>query len=707
MRRLLGVVLALLALGVSVAGAEGPVHPSFPPIKPLVPPLPELKDACGVAVDSKGNVYASDHYHHAIDVSGGSVFGAQFPAPDPLDGSSEFPLDGPCDLAFDSADNLYVNNWHRDVVRFIASPPGSTNYHVDAVIDENHPTSVTVDPASGNLYVVDRTYVAVYEPPILAGEEPVQRIGLGSLGSGYGVAVSDFAGEPGVPSTAGWVYVADASDDTVKVYDPLQDLVHPIRTITGADTPGGSFHLTDSDLAVDPADGHLYVTDNLQPGFEHPELAVHEFSALGHYRGRLPAAVPEGSPTNEVNAGPSAVAIGAGKIFVSAGNFDPDRSFDGSRVLVFGLVPPIETRILSVEKVGAGSGTVTRTLPGWLRCGSACAGEFDLGSTQELAAIPAAHSRFAGWGSFCDELFEGNCIVHMDADALVKAEFEPIPQLELTVAKNGAGSGSVESSPGGIECGVVCAGQFDEQATVTLTAVPATGSRLGGWSGCDAEPEPGRCLVSMDAARSAAAEFDPVEPPPPPSPPEPQRRTLTISSAVTGTASGTVTSSPSGIACGTVCAGVFAGGSAVALVAEPARGSVFLGWGGCDEPSGNRCMAKLGTDETVVAAFAPGFPGPLRVRALRVRGSVADLTVVVPAGGTLAVSGRSLRPIGALPLAAGPVTVRLRLSSAGLRARRRAKDGRLRAKLALSLVPFDGGERVAAEKTVVFGRGAR
>ncbi len=76
----------------------------------------------------------------------------------------------------------------------------------------------------------------------------------------------------------------------------------------------------------------------------------------------------------------------------------------------------------------------------------------------------------------------------------------------LTVTKAGTGSGTVTSSPAGIDCGAACTASFADGTVVTLTATPATGSVLTGWSG--ACTGTGTCSVTMDAAKSATASFD-------------------------------------------------------------------------------------------------------------------------------------------------------------------------------------------------------
>ena len=76
----------------------------------------------------------------------------------------------------------------------------------------------------------------------------------------------------------------------------------------------------------------------------------------------------------------------------------------------------------------------------------------------------------------------------------------------LTVNKSGTGSGTVGSSPGGIDCGSTCSASYASGTSVTLTASPANGSTFAGWSGaCNGT---GACAVGMSAAQTVTATFD-------------------------------------------------------------------------------------------------------------------------------------------------------------------------------------------------------
>jgi hypothetical protein len=163
---------------------------------------------------------------------------------------------------------------------------------------------------------------------------------------------------------------------------------------------------------------------------------------------------------------------------------------------------PTPTFALSVIKAGAGSGGVSST-PSGVNCGSVCTSNFDQNTVVSLTATASSGSSFAAWSGACTGT--GACTVTMDAVKSVTATFNtnPIPTFALTVTKTG--TGTISSSPAGIDCGATCTSSFNQGASITLTATPAAGSSFTGWgSACTGTAT---CVVTMDAVKTVTATF--------------------------------------------------------------------------------------------------------------------------------------------------------------------------------------------------------
>jgi hypothetical protein len=76
----------------------------------------------------------------------------------------------------------------------------------------------------------------------------------------------------------------------------------------------------------------------------------------------------------------------------------------------------------------------------------------------------------------------------------------------LTVSTAGTGSGSVISTPAGIDCGVDCTEIYADGTVVTLMPTPAAGSSFDGWSGGGCSGL-GACTVTMNADTTVTAAF--------------------------------------------------------------------------------------------------------------------------------------------------------------------------------------------------------
>lgn len=177
--------------------------------------------------------------------------------------------------------------------------------------------------------------------------------------------------------------------------------------------------------------------------------------------------------------------------------------------------PPVQVRQMStastftlgVSRNGSGSGTIT-SADGGINCGSTCSHSYLQGAAVTLTATPDSGSTFAGWsGGGCSGI--SPCTVTMNSDQTVTATFNQSPHT-LTVEKSGTGSGTVTSSPAGIDCGSSCStssSSFAAGTAVTLTATPDSGSAFAGWSGGGCSGT-GPCTVTMSSDQTVTATFN-------------------------------------------------------------------------------------------------------------------------------------------------------------------------------------------------------
>ncbi len=241
---------------------------------------------------------------------------------------------------------------------------------------------------------------------------------------------------------------------------------------------------------------------------------------------------------------------------------------------------------LSVTKTAGGSVTSS---PAGINCGGDCNETYAQNTVVTLTRQTDAGASFLGWGGACSAAGTAlTCDVTMDAAKSVSATFGLI----VNVSKAGAGSGTVTSTPGGINCGANCSAFFAGDSTPTLTATPNAGSVFTGWSGsCSGT---GTCNLSMNGQKNVTATFAPQQ--------------FTLSVAKAGTGSGTVTSSPTGINCGADCTEAYNNGTSVVLTAAPNAGSTFAGWSGGGCSGTGTCTTTVTAATTVTATFDPAVP---------------------------------------------------------------------------------------------------
>jgi len=215
-------------------------------------------------------------------------------------------------------------------------------------------------------------------------------------------------------------------------------------------------------------------------------------------------------------------------------------------------------------------------------------------------------------------------------EELVAGEEEQLTTFALAVSTVGTGTGTVTSSPTGINCGMTktaCQASFDDGTVVTLTATASGDSTFARWGGsCTGTANP--ITLTMTLFTSCSAIFDLVE--------------FTLTVTMSGTGTGTVTSNPVGIICGTDCKESYPSGTAVGLAAVADSGSTFVGWSGdADCLDGD---VTMNASKTCTATFAPLFTLTVTL-AGNGSGTVTSSPTGVSCAGTCAasfVSGTSI-----------------------------------------------------------------
>ena len=164
-----------------------------------------------------------------------------------------------------------------------------------------------------------------------------------------------------------------------------------------------------------------------------------------------------------------------------------------------------------------------------------------------------------------------------------------------SVILQGTGTGSVSSSPSGIDCPSDCSLTATSGTAITLVATPGLGSTFAGWSG-SCYGTSAVTSVTVNAAISCYATFTRTSP-----------VTADITLTITGTGLGRVTSSVSTVECRSgICKISATMGSPVTLTARPESGSVFIGWGGGCSGTTVAATITVSSATSCTATFSPG-----------------------------------------------------------------------------------------------------
>ena len=162
---------------------------------------------------------------------------------------------------------------------------------------------------------------------------------------------------------------------------------------------------------------------------------------------------------------------------------------------VFKLQLTYETLTVSTS----GNGAVTST-DGNIDCPGTCSYSYQ-NAQVTLNATPASGWAFSSWGGACS----GSDLPATSPsrqNTSVRATFYQLP---VTLTVSVAGSGTVTSTDGHINCPGTCTHTYDPNSPVTLNAAAASGWIFAGWTG--ACTGVGACNLTMTANLSVTAVF--------------------------------------------------------------------------------------------------------------------------------------------------------------------------------------------------------
>ncbi len=281
------------------------------------------------------------------------------------------------------------------------------------------------------------------------------------------------------------------------------------------------------------------------------------------------------------------------------------------------FVPPSES-VLTVRRTGSGS---VRSAPAGIDCGATCAASYVDGTSVTLTATPSTGARFVRWTGACSG--SGACVVSVDEDVEVGAEFEPLMfTVTIEPPTGGTGGGLIQTSDGILRCGPVCTREVEHGTVVTFQARPDSASTFDGFTGdCSGTRA---CTLEVTSDVTVGGAFTLV--------------TYTLDVAVEGRGTGNVVSADASIRCPGTCSAEYAAATMVTLRATPASGSAFTGWSGGGCSGTGSCTVRMDAATGVTATFG------LRT---------FDVCIRATGGGVGTISGAPGRPVGDCSLGAG------------------------------------------------------
>lgn len=138
-----------------------------------------------------------------------------------------------------------------------------------------------------------------------------------------------------------------------------------------------------------------------------------------------------------------------------------------------------------------------------IRAASRLAGDATFGAPERLSASPSYDPAIA---VAPDGATTVAWSISIGASSVIQAMTSSATTYALSTTRDGDGTGTITSSPAGIDCGATCRATLPLSTAVTLTATPAAGSSFAGWGGACSGTDP-TCRLTLLGNRSATATF--------------------------------------------------------------------------------------------------------------------------------------------------------------------------------------------------------
>ncbi|MBL8142094.1 MAG: hypothetical protein JNM38_13345 [Acidobacteria bacterium] len=484
-----------------------------------------------VAVDSNGTVYVADYFNQMIrkiTAAGVVTTAAGVNQVGSVDGTgSAARFAWPTGIAVDNDGVVYVGDSGNNAIRHV-TPSGvvTTLAGFPAALGSadgtgsaarfNRPNGVAVG-GTGALYVADSGNNTIRR--IAAGGVVTTLAGLaGAYGSANGTGSAARFSYPFAIAVdgGGVVYVADTYNHTIRKISGSGEVTTLAGLASSSGTADGTgsaarFHLPQG-VAVDGS-GTVYVADT----YNHTIRKITTGGVVTTFAGLAGAAgSTDGTGSTARFDRPLGIAVdGNGTVYVSSRNTIRRISSGGVVTTLAGMAGTfgsadgtgsaarfLEPTGVAVDSVGnvyvmdTVNQRVRRITPAGVV--TTIAGG-RIGSTDGTGSAVA----FA-WPAGIAVDGTGNVYIADSFNHAIRwSGTTPPPTLSLT--KTGSGTGTVTSSPAGLDCGATCAAAFDSDSLVALSATPVTGSVFGGWSGaCTGRST---CRVTMSGAQAVTATF--------------------------------------------------------------------------------------------------------------------------------------------------------------------------------------------------------